>query len=186
MLPVPRCHCRQQKAAAAAARRRGATALAAALTLALPLAACNPAPGPDPAAEAAASRIAVERAWSRETAPGQDAGGGFLTIVNSGAGTDRLLGGATPAADDVQIHTVDMTGGVMRMRQLTGGLEIPAGETVRLEPGGYHVMLMGLQSPLIQGKAVPLTLEFEKAGNIEVELTVQPIGAQGPEEAHHG
>lgn len=165
-------------------QRQPAAAVAAALALALPLAACQDAPD-RAATEPAASRIAVSHGWSRETAPGQDAGGAFLTIVNQGTAPDRLLGGTTPLAQDVQIHTVDMAGGVMRMRQLADGLEIPAGATVTLAPGGYHVMLMDLQRPLARGEAVPLTLEFENAGRIEVNLAVQSIGAAGPGEAHH-
>lgn len=161
-----------------------ARAIAAALTLALPLAACDGAPGTDTATETrpATTGISVERPWSRETAPGQDAGGGFLTIHNAGDEADRLTGGATPIAGDVQIHTVDMEGGVMRMRELAEGLEIPAGETVTLAPGGYHIMLMGLREPLARGAGVPLTLEFERAGTIAVTLDVQPIGAEGPAE----
>jgi len=186
MTVILRCPQRQPKAAIAAGPRRMVKALAAALALALPLSACGPASDADAATEATASRITVERAWSRETAPGQDAGGAFLTIVNPGSAPDRLIGGTASIAGDVHIHAVDMTGGVMRMRQLTEGLEIPAGRTVTLEPGGYHIMLMDLQRPLARGDAVPLTLEFEKAGRIEVELAVQPIGAAGPGEAHHG
>ena len=186
MTVIPRRPQRQPKAAVAARNRCVAKALAAALALALPLSACGPASDADAPAEATAGRIAVERAWSRETAPGQDAGGAFLTIVNPGSAPDRLIGGTTPIAGDVQIHAVDMTGGVMRMRRLADGLEVPAGGPVTLEPGGYHIMLMDLQRPLARGDAVPLTLEFEKAGRIEVELAVQPIGAAGPGEAHHG
>lgn len=180
MTVIQRCPQRQPKA------RRVVKAFAAALALALPLSACGPASDTDSPAEATASRITVERAWSRETAPGQDAGGAFLTIINPGGAPDRLIGGAASIAGDVQVHTIDMTGGIMRMRQLAEGLEIPAGGTVTLEPGGYHIMLMDLQRPLARGDAVPLTLEFEKAGRIKVELAVQPIGAAGPGEAHHG
>lgn len=185
MTVIPRCPQRQPKAAIAAGPRRAAKAIAAALVLALPLSACGSASDTGAPAEAAAGRITLERAWSRETAPGQDAGGAFLTIVNPGSAPDRLIGGTTPIAGDVQIHTVDMTGGVMRMRQLTEGLEIPAGGTVTLEPGGYHIMLMYLQQPLGRGEAVPLTLEFENTGRVDVNLAVRPIGAAGPEEAHH-
>ncbi|RXZ64184.1 copper chaperone PCu(A)C [Pelagerythrobacter rhizovicinus] len=185
MTVIPRCPQGQPKAALAAGPRRVANALVAALALALPLSACGSAPDADTRTDATASRTTVERAWSRETAPGQDAGGAFLTIVNPGSAPDRLIGGKASIAGDVQVHTVDMTDGVMRMRQLAEGLEIPAGGTVTLAPGGYHIMLMDLQRPLTRGDAVPLTLEFEKAGRIEVNLAVQPIGAAGPGEAHH-
>ncbi|MXP10409.1 copper chaperone PCu(A)C [Pseudoblastomonas halimionae] len=157
------------------------SALAAlgAAALILATGACSSEIEADPAAsESAASEIAITAPWSRETAEGQDAGGAFMTIANSGAGGDRLIGGSTPAAREVQVHTVDMTDGVMRMRQLTDGLEIPAGGTVTLKPGSYHIMLMGLAQPLTQGETVPLTLTFEKAGAVEVELAVQPVGSQ--------
>jgi hypothetical protein len=151
------------------------------------LASCNSAPEAEAPAEAevAASAIAVDSPWSRETAPGQEVGGAFMAITNSGTGTDRLLGGSTPVAGEVQVHTVSMDGGVMRMRQLEGGLDIPAGQTVTLKPGSFHIMLMQLKQPLTQGEGVPLTLQFEKAGNVDVQLAVQPIGTEEPMEAHH-
>ncbi|WP_338446487.1 copper chaperone PCu(A)C [Pelagerythrobacter marensis] len=161
--------------------------IAVSLSVAMALAACDGAPGDAPTTETrtAATGIAVEQAWSRETAPGQDVGGAFLTIRNTGDEADRLVGGTTPIAGDVQIHTVDMEGGVMRMRELAEGLEIAAKRTVTLAPGGYHIMLMDLREPLARGAHVPLTLEFEKAGAVAVTLDVQPIGAEGPGEAHH-
>lgn len=130
--------------------------------------------------EAVTSQIAVTDGWSRETAVGQDAGGAFMMLSNSGTSADRLTGGSTPVAGEVQVHAVDMTGGVMRMRQLTDGLEIPASATVALKPGSFHIMLMKLKRPLQQGEKYPVTLTFEKAEPIEVELTVQTVGSQGP------
>ena len=143
--------------------------------------ACSSETQPEGAAsENAVSEIVITAPWSRETAEGQDAGGAFMTIANTGTGADRLIGGSTPVAGDVQIHTVDMTDGVMRMRQLPDGLEIPAGRTVMLKPGSFHIMLMGLKHPLKQGEAVPLVLTFENAGPVEVDLAVEPVGSQGP------
>ncbi|ROT94148.1 copper chaperone PCu(A)C [Altererythrobacter sp. FM1] len=155
-----------------------ATALAGSILLS----ACNSAPQAEAPTEeeAATSQIAITTPWSRETAEGQDAGGAFMTIANSGTAADRLTGGSTPVAGELQVHTVDMTDGVMRMRQLEDGLEIPAGGSVTLKPGSFHIMLMQLKQPLRQGEAVPVSLTFEKAGTVEVELTVQPVGAQGP------
>lgn len=103
-----------------------------------------------------------------------------MTITNTGTAPDRLTGGSTKVAGQVQIHTVDMAGGVMRMRQLADGLEIPAGGSVTLKPGSFHVMLMQLKQPLKQGETVPLTLTFDKAGPVDVALTVQPVGAGAP------
>jgi|TARA_R100000049_G_scaffold4689_1_gene11055 hypothetical protein len=154
---------------------------AAALALSIG-ACCSETPPEGAASENATSQIVITGPWSRETADGQDAGGAFMTITNEGSGADRLTGGSTPVAGDVQIHTVDMTDGVMRMRQLSDGLAIPAGDTVTLKPGSFHIMLMGLKQPLEQGETVPLTFTFEKAGTVEVELAVEPVGSQGPDE----
>ena len=80
----------------------------------------------------------------------------------------------------MQIHTVDMADGVMRMRELEDGLDVPAGGSVTLRPGSFHIMLMQLDQPLQQGETVPVTLTFEKAGPVEIELAIQPVGSQGP------
>jgi copper(I)-binding protein len=86
----------------------------------------------------------------------------------------------SPVAHASEIHEMKMEGNIMRMRELDKGLEIPAGGTVTLAPSGFHVMLMGLKAPLKQGTKVPLTLVFEKAGSIDVELTVEGLGATQP------
>lgn len=155
---------------------------AATLAGALTLAGCGSASETEPSAsaESAAPSIAVTQGWARETAEGQDVGGAFMTIANAGVTADRLTGGWSPVAGEVQVHTVDMAGGVMRMRELADGLEIPAGGSVTLGPGGYHIMLVGLERSLRRGDGVPLTLTFEHAGAVEVELAVEPIGAAGP------
>lgn len=124
--------------------------------------------------------LTVDSPWARETAAGQSAGGAFLIISNKGRQADRLVSATSPAAREVQIHTMSMDGGVMRMRQLKQGIEIPAGKTVELKPGGYHIMLMGLKQPLSRGSSVPLTLTFQKAGQVRVELAVMPVGSSGP------
>ena len=92
---------------------------------------------------------------------------------------------AVPTAETVQIHEMKMDGNVMRMRELENGLEIPAGATVTLAPGGFHLMLMGLKQPLKQGSTVPVTLVFEKAGSIDIELAVEGLGAAKPSEHKH-
>jgi copper(I)-binding protein len=161
------------------------TTLAAALLgSTLLLAACNEASEAPAATETAASIIAVTEPWSRETAEGQNAGGAFMTIANTGTAADRLTGGSTPVAGRVEIHAVDMEGGVMSMRQLADGLEIPAGGEVTLKPGSFHVMLMDLKQPLKAGDKVPLTLTFKGAGTVETELVVKPAGTIAPEMKH--
>ena len=85
---------------------------------------------------------------------------------------DRLLSGTTPAADRLEIHEMSVTDGIMRMRALPDGLAIAPGQTVKLAPGGYHIMLIGLTKPLALGDHVPARLKFEKAGEVEVSFIV--------------
>jgi len=151
------------------------------------LAGCNAAPEADAPAgveTAATSSIALTDPWSRETAEGQNAGGAFMTIANTGTAADRLTGGSTPVAGRVEIHTMTMENDVMRMRQLEDGLEIPAGGEVTLKPGSFHVMLMDLKQPLKAGEKVPLTLTFAGAGTFETELVVKPAGEMAPGMGH--
>jgi periplasmic copper chaperone A len=125
------------------------------------------------AAAAAHAQVAVEAAWARPTVKGQEGGGGFLVLRNTGPTADRLLSGSTPLAERFELHTMAMKGDVMEMRQLDA-IELPAGKTVRLEPGGLHVMFIGLKTPLQTGSKVPVTLKFEKAGDVKVEFDVMP------------
>jgi copper(I)-binding protein len=157
---------------------------AAALGSTILLTACDQATETPAATEAAASIIAVTEPWSRETAEGQNAGGAFMTIANTGTAADRLTGGRTPVAGRVEIHTMSMDGGVMRMRQLEEGLEVPAGGEVTLKPGSFHVMLMDLKQPLKAGDKVPLALTFAGAGTIETQLDVRPAGEMVPGMTH--
>ena len=111
------------------------------------------------------------------TPPTAQAGGGFLVITNTGTTADRLVSARSAVAGRTEIHEMKMDGNIMRMRELEKGLEIPPGATVTLKPGGYHVMFMGLKEPLKQDTRVPVTLVFEKAGSIDVEFAVAPLGA---------
>jgi len=129
--------------------------------------------------------LSIGHPWARETAKGQAAGGAFLTIANKGNQADRLVSASSPVAREVQIHAMSMDGGVMRMRPLRQGLPIPAGKTVKLEPGGYHMMLTGLKQPLERGTRVPLTLHFQRAGTLQVELAVHQITWAPSAEGHH-
>ena len=124
--------------------------------------------------------IEIAQPWTRATPPTAQAGGGFLVIKNTGATADRLIAVKSPAADKVEIHEMKMDGNVMRMRAVEKGLDIPPGATVELKPGGFHVMFMGLKAPFAKDAKVPLTLVFEKAGSIDVELSVEAIGAASP------
>ena len=130
--------------------------------------------------EVKAGDLVITQAWSRATPGGAKVGGGYLTIQNKGSTADRLVGGAADVADKVQVHEMATTNGVMTMRPLDKGLSIEPGKTVKLAPGGYHLMLLDLKSPLKQGDKVPVTLEFEKAGKVKLSLDVQGVGAKGP------
>jgi hypothetical protein len=127
-----------------------------------------------------AGDLVISQAWSRATPGGAKVGGGYLTIENKGASPDRLIGGSADAAGRVEVHEMAMNNGVMTMRPLDKGLTIEPGKTVKLAPGGYHLMIFDLKSQLKQGDKLPVTLEFEKAGKVTVSLDVEGVGAQGP------
>jgi periplasmic copper chaperone A len=135
---------------------------------------------PAVAEEVKAGDLVITQAWSRATPGGAKVAGGYLTIENKGSTPDRLIGGSADVADKVQIHEMTMNSGVMTMRLLDQGLTIEPGKTVKLAPGGYHLMLLDLKSPLKRGDKVPVTLEFEKAGKVKLSFDVQGVGAQGP------
>lgn len=137
------------------------------------------------AEEVKAGDLVITQAWSRATPGGARIAGGYLTIENKGSAPDRLIGAAVDVAGKVEIHEMSMKDGVMIMRHLDKGLAIEPGKTVKLAPGGYHLMLMELKSPLKQGDKVPAMLEFEKAGKVKVSFDVQGIGAQTPAGAGH-
>jgi copper(I)-binding protein len=124
--------------------------------------------------------LVISQAWSRATPKGAKTGGGYLTIENKGSAADRLIGGSADFAGSVQVHEMSMDNGVMKMRPVENGLTIDPGKTVKLAPGGYHLMIMDLRASLKQGDKVPVTLEFEKAGKVTVSLDVEGVGAQGP------
>lgn len=136
-------------------------ALIAAAMLAAPLA----------AQEYRLGDITITRPWSRPTFVGP-VGVGYLSIVNNGKVADALVGASSPAAASVQIHQSITVDNMARMRPLSA-VEIAPGATVNIEPGGIHLMLMGLKAPLQAGQSVPLTLEFRTAGKITVELSVE-------------
>jgi periplasmic copper chaperone A len=132
------------------------------------------------AGEVKAGDLVITQAWSRATPDGAKVAGGYLTIDNKGSMPDRLIGGSADVADKVQVHEMTMNNGVMTMRLLDQGLTIEPGKTVKLAPGGFHLMLLDLKSPLKRGDKVPVTLEFEKAGKVTVLFDVQGVGAPAP------
>ena len=133
-----------------------------------------------------AGALVIEAPWARATPGGAKVGGAYLKITNTGTEPDRLVGGSLPIATAVEVHEMSMTDGVMKMRKLEKGLEIKPGQTVELKPGGYHLMFTDLREGLKQGQPVKGTLQFEKAGSVEVEYKVEPIGSQGTaKKGHH-
>ncbi|WP_353433119.1 copper chaperone PCu(A)C [Polynucleobacter sp. MWH-UH23A] len=121
--------------------------------------------------------IKIEGAYTRATAPGQQVAGGFMKIDNKGNVADQLLSASSPAAGEVQLHEMAMDGNVMRMRQVKD-IAVPAGGSVELKPGGYHLMFMNLKGPFAAGQTVPVKLKFAKAGEVEVKMPVNAMGAQ--------
>jgi copper(I)-binding protein len=128
-------------------------------------------------AAAQGSGVQVRDVWARATPGGAQTAAVYVTMA-SPAG-DRLTGASTPAAQTAGLHSMTTDNGVMKMRQVDG-IDLPAGQTVMLKPGGYHIMLTGLAQPLKEGQSFPLTLTFAKAGAQEVTVSVQKIGAMGP------
>jgi periplasmic copper chaperone A len=150
------------------------------LAAALALAAMPLAPTGAWAADYDVGSIHITQPWARATPKGASSGAGYLTVTNKGAAPDRLTCAGSDAAAHCQIHTMSMENGVMKMRPVEGGLEIKPGETVTLKPGSDHMMLVDLKHPLETGNAVAVTLQFDKAGTVKVELPVVAIGAAAP------
>jgi copper(I)-binding protein len=124
--------------------------------------------------------ITIDKAWSRATPKGAAVGAGYLTIRNHGATADKLTGGSADFAAGVSVHEMSKDNGIMRMRELIGGLEVPANGEIVLSPGAYHIMFTGLKQPLEKGQNVKASLTFEHAGTIAVEFAVGGVGAAGP------
>jgi periplasmic copper chaperone A len=141
--------------------------------------------GPVRAEDIKAGDLVISQAWSRATPNGAKIAGGYLTIENKGTAPDKLIGGNGDIAGKVEVHEMSMNNGVMTMRPLDKGLVIEPGKTVKLAPGGYHLMMFDLKGPLKQGDKVPVTLVFEKAGKVNVSLDVQGVGAQAPGGMEH-
>ena len=132
--------------------------------------------------------ISIEAPWSRATPGGAKVGAGYLTIKNGGAAPDRLVSATADIAERTEIHEMSMSDGMMKMRQVTDGVAVPAGASIALAPNGYHLMLLGLKKPLTEGGTFTGTLTFEKAGAIEVTFEVRGIGARAADagaEHHH-
>jgi len=131
----------------------------------------------------AQNSVKVENVWARPTVAGQSGGGGFLTITG-GAAADKLVSASAGVSKNVELHKMEMDGNVMRMRPVEGGIDVPAGATVMLQPGGLHIMFIGLNKTLKAGDTFPMTLKFEKAGEVKVDVKVTTMRADAGEHKH--
>lgn len=126
--------------------------------------------------------VTVTHPWTRATAPRQPAGAVYMSIHTENAEADRLIAVSSPAAERARLHTHIRDGDVMRMRPVEG-IDIPADGKATLEPGGLHIMLIGLKAPLLEATVIPLTLTFEKAGEVEIEAVVEAPAARKASDA---
>lgn len=131
-----------------------------------------------------AGSIEIDHPWSRATPGGASVAAGYLVLKNTGPSGDRLVSATAPFAGRVEIHEMAVKDGIMTMRPLPGGLDIPAGGTVTLKPGGYHIMFLDLKTPLKEGTKVDGTLTFEKAGTVAVQYQVDAVGASSSSDGH--
>src|SRR5689334_18092978 len=123
--------------------------------------------------------IQLRDPWTRATPPGTEVAGGYVEIRNTGKEADRLVSAWSPAAARVELHVMSRDGGVMKMRE-AAAFEMPPRKHLTLNPGGPHLMLVGLKQQLLKGQHIPITLRFERAGEVRVELEVQASGAAKP------
>jgi len=123
--------------------------------------------------------LEISRPWARAASTVKDTAGGFFTVANKGGAPDRLVAARSPAAGRIEIHAIKVVGPEIRMLPLENGLVFHPGTTVELKPRGYHLLMTGLKSPLRQGAKVPVTLTFEHAGEIAIELPVEAPGLVG-------
>ena len=137
------------------------------------------------AAAPAWAQIAVEKPWTRASAPGAQVAGGYMTLRNQGAAKDRLVSASSPAAARVELHVHLNDNGVMRMREVPG-YDVPPKGAFELKPGGAHLMFIDLKRPLKEGEKVPVTLKFEKAGEVKAEFQVGGLGASSSPMPMHG
>lgn len=150
------------------------------LVIAMFAAACGAPTG----TQQAPAALEVQDAWAAPTPGGVDVSAGYLTIVNDSGADDRLMSATSPRAERVEVHDMNFEGSVMRMRPVEGGLAVPAGTMVALEPGGQHLMFHGVRAPFAEGERIPVTLTFAQAGEVSVEMPVQRAGAAAAHVGH--
>ena len=124
-------------------------------------------------------KLRVSDVWAKATPPQARVAGGYLSVQNRGDAADKLLRVESAAAASVELHEMSDAGGVARMREVTNGVELPAGSTTTLKPGGYHLMFIEPKQPFVEGQTIKATLVFEKAGSLPVVFDVRPLVASG-------
>jgi copper(I)-binding protein len=130
--------------------------------------------------EVKAGDLVISQPWSRAAPKGAEMASSYLTVENKGASADRLLGGSAAAAEKLDVQQISMVGGGLTAHPVEGGLAIAPGDKVVLAPGGYYLALQNLKTPLKKGSKVSITLQFEKAGKIDVAFDVLSPSSKGP------
>ena len=131
-------------------------------------------------------KLTIDHPYIFETMPGAKVAAGYMIITNKGKKSDFLVGGETAFANKMEFHQMKMVDGIMRMKSLENGIEIPAGESVKLEPKGYHIMFMGINSKLIKNSKEKVLLNFKNTGKIIVEFNIESMDHKNnTEEMNH-
>jgi copper(I)-binding protein len=133
------------------------------------------------AAAPALAQVEIVKPWSRATPPGASVAAGYMTVRNKGASPDRLVAVTSPAAARVETHITVRDGSISRMREVKG-YDVPAGGSLELKPGGSHLMFVDVKAPFKPGDRIPVTLRFQRAGEVRAQLEVQGMGAMAPGE----
>jgi periplasmic copper chaperone A len=128
--------------------------------------------------------LEIDHPWSRATPKGARTAAGYMVIKNTGSTADHLIGGALAGTASGQVHETLNDNGVMKMRPVSGGLEIKPGESVELKPESFHLMFNGLTAPLVKGQIVKGTLTFETAGSVAVEYAIEGMGVSASDMDH--
>jgi copper(I)-binding protein len=128
-----------------------------------------------------AGKLVISDPWARGESEVAPECGGFFIVTNKGETADRLVSASSRLAEQIEIHAIKVVGADIKMRPLADGLRIPADTTLTLKPRGYHLLLHGLRVPLAKGTLLPVTLVFDKAGSVEIELVVRAAGPIGKE-----
>lgn len=137
------------------------------------------------ASDQAAGDLTFASPWIRASVPGQVNGAGYVQIANKAGQSDRLVSATTSGVNRVELHTIINENGVAKMREVTG-IDVPANGTVKLIPGGFHIMFLGLSEPFKAGASIPVTLKFEKAGEVRVNFEIKPPSYNPGSTSGHG